>query len=91
MRSRFTAFTVGQPTYLLKTWHPSTRPKALELDPTTKWYRLDIERTERGGLLDSDGIVSFRAFYRHPHGPGEQHEVSQFVREDGQWFYVGAH
>jgi len=90
MRSRFTAFAVGDSDYLLKTWHRSTRPKRLELDPAMGWYRLDIVWTERGGLLDADGEVSFRAYFRHPDGAGEQSEVSHFVREHGHWFYVEA-
>lgn len=90
MRSRFTAFAVGDAAYLLKTWHPTTRPKTLDLDVDQRWYRLDILWTERGGLLDSDGQVSFRAYFRHPDGAGQQAEVSRFVREAGQWFYLGA-
>ena len=89
MRSRFTAFAVGDPTYLLKTWHRSTRPKTLDLDVDQRWYRLDILWTERGGILDSDGQVSFRAYYRHPDGAGQLTEVSRFVREAGQWLYLG--
>lgn len=88
MRSRFTAFAVGDAAYLLRTWHPNTRPAILDLDPARHWYRLDILWTERGGVLDSDGQVSFRAYFRHPDGPGEQAEVSRFVREDKQWFYL---
>lgn len=90
MRSRFTAFAIGDSAYLLKTWHLSTRPKALDLDPAMRWYRLDIVWAERGGLLDTDGEVSFRAYFRHPDGAGQQDEVSRFVREDGQWCYVDA-
>lgn len=90
MRSRFTAFAVGNPAYLLRTWHRSTRPKTLALDTDRQWYRLDIVWAERGGLLDTDGQVSFRAYYRHPDGAGQQAEVSRFVREDGQWCYVDA-
>ena len=33
MRSRFTAFALGDADYLLRTWHPDTRPESLELDP----------------------------------------------------------
>lgn len=88
MRSRFTAFALGDSAYLLRTWHPSTRPPTLELDPEQRWYRLDVGRTIQGGLFDDEGIVSFRAFYRHPDGPGRQEEVSRFVKEDGQWFYL---
>lgn len=90
MRSRFTAFAVGDPAYLLRTWHRSTRPKTLDLDVDRRWYRLDIAWTERGGLLDQDGEVSFRAFFRDPDGAGSQQEVSRFLREDGHWFYLGA-
>lgn len=90
MRSRFTAFALNAPAYLLETWHRSTRPHTLELDPARRWYRLDIEKTERGGPLDSEGIVAFCAYFRHPDGAGDQYEVSRFVREDGRWFYIDA-
>lgn len=88
MRSRFSAFAVGDAAYLLATWHPSTRPAALELDPELRWYSLDVLRTERGGPLDRDGVVEFVAHHRSPDGAGELHEVSRFVREGGRWLYV---
>jgi SEC-C motif domain protein len=88
MRSRFSAFALGDAAYLLRTWHPSTRPRDLVLDPEDRWYRLDVIRTERGGLLDTDGVVEFRAHRRSPSGPAIVHEVSRFVREDRQWLYV---
>jgi len=90
MRSRYTAYVVGDRSYLLATWHPSTRPTRLELDPAVRWYRLDVEHRERGGPLDGDGIVEFRAFYRHDGDRGEQHETSRFLREGGRWRYVDA-
>ena len=33
MRSRFTAFAVGDVAHLQASWHPSTRPTTLDLDP----------------------------------------------------------
>lgn len=90
MRSRFSAFAVGDRDYLLRSWHPKTRPDALDLDAGMRWYRLDILSTSRGGPLDVDGIVEFRAFYRSADGRGDQHEVSRFVREGRTWFYVDA-
>ena len=42
MRSRFTAFAIGDAAYLLSSWHPSTRPSTLELEDDIRWYRLDI-------------------------------------------------
>lgn len=94
MRSRFSAFAVGDDDYLLATWHPSTRPESLELDERLRWYRLDIESTEAGGLGDDAGVVEFTAHYKPKQGSdaaaGSQHEVSRFVRHDGRWYYVDA-
>lgn len=88
MRSRFSAFALGDAAYLLATWHASTRPATLELDASMRWYRLDVLRTEHGGQLDRDGVVAFDAHYRSPDGRGVQHEVSVFRRDDGRWFYL---
>ena len=97
MRSRFSAFALGLPEYLLDSWHPSTRPEELELDPHLRWQLLDILRTERGGPFDRSGIVEFRATFRDGTGTvtgtggstrGELHETSSFVREGQRWYYV---
>jgi SEC-C motif-containing protein len=88
MRSRFSAFALGDSDYLLETWHPDRRPRSLELDPEQRWTRLDILRTERGGMLDDRGVVEFRAHYRVGSVAGSQHELSSFVRENGRWYYV---
>jgi len=90
MRSRYTAFAIGDEDYLLRSWHPRTRPDHLELDPDQQWYLLEVLRTERGGLLENDGIVEFRAHYRHFGERHSLHETSRFVRENGSWLYVSA-
>jgi SEC-C motif-containing protein len=86
MRSRYSAFVVGDPAYLLETWYPRTRPRSLELDPDARWTGLEIVSTSGGSMLDAEGIVEFRA---HRVG-GEQHERSRFVRQNGRWFYLDA-
>lgn len=55
-----------------------------------RWYRLDIVRRERGGPLDREGVVEFRAHSRHDGERGQVHEVSRFVRDSGRWTYVAA-
>ena len=89
MRARFSAFALGDAPYLLRSWHPSTRPAQLDLDAGLRWYRLDIERTERGGPFDRDGVVEFTAHYSGSER-GALHETSRFRREHGDWFYVDA-
>ncbi len=96
MRSRYAAFAVGDGAYLLRTWHPRTRPERLDLDPTTHWTGLRVLRTERGTPDDEDGIVEFVARWTEPSTPspgtarrrGELHEVSRFARRAGRWLYL---
>jgi len=88
MRSRFSAFAVGDEAYLLRSWHPATRPSNLGLDPAQRWTRLEILGKTGGGLLHAEGTVEFRAHYTEPGHSDVLHENSRFVRDDGQWVYV---
>jgi len=88
MRSRYSAFAVGDVDYLLATWHPATRPSSLDLDPGLRWQRLDIVRVADGGPSDRRGTVEFRAHYVQGRHAGELHEVSRFVRQEDAWVYV---
>lgn len=86
MRSRYSAFVLDLPDYLLATWHPSTCPVRLEPDGVTTWKRLEvIESGEEG----ERGWVHFRATFREGRRWSMLEEVSRFVSEAGQWFYVG--
>jgi SEC-C motif-containing protein len=88
MRSRYSAYVRRLTPYLLATWHPSTRPAALDLaaDQTT-WLGLKVKRHDIG---DADhATVEFIARYRIGGGSAVRlHETSRFVREDGRWFYL---
>jgi SEC-C motif-containing protein len=88
MRSRFSAFARGLDGYLIASWHPSTRPARLELDPDVVWRRLQLVDTVAGGPDDAEGVVEFRASYRDASGAGLLHERSRFVRVAGRWVYL---
>ncbi|MGO2112456.1 MAG: YchJ family protein [Pseudoclavibacter sp.] len=88
MRSRYSAFAALDADYLRRSWHASTRPGSLTLDPETRWMRLDVLRTRSGGPFDESGEVEFRAIARDGDGRYALHEVSSFVRESGEWYYV---
>jgi SEC-C motif domain protein len=83
MRSRYSAFVRGDVAYLLASWHPSTRPERLDLDPRVRWAGLEV-LASAGGVFDTHGTVEFKA----RHDRGVQHERSRFRREDGRWYYV---
>ncbi|ADG72978.1 sec-C motif domain protein [Cellulomonas flavigena DSM 20109] len=88
MRSRYSAFAVGDAAYLQRSWHPSTRPADLVLDAGVRWYRLDVLATTGGGVFDTTGTVEFEAFWRGPDGRGSLREVSRFRRGPDGWQYV---
>lgn len=86
MRSRYTAFVLERADYLQATWHPSTRPAALDFEPGTKWLGLEVRRHRPNG--EDRAEVEFVARYRVGGRAVRLHETSRFVREGGRWFYV---
>ncbi|WP_031004581.1 YchJ family protein [Streptomyces sp. NRRL F-5727] len=88
MRSRYSAFVVGDAPYLLRTWAPETRPGTLDLDPGMLWKGLEILGTTDGTAFHQSGTVTFRARYAHGGEAGSLHERSRFTRHDGAWVYV---
>jgi SEC-C motif-containing protein len=90
MRSRYSAFVLQRPAYLLATWHPGTRPGDLALEPATQWLGLTV-RQHRCTGADSAEVDFVARSRRAGRGGGQAHRLSErsrFVREDGRWFYV---
>lgn len=87
MRSRYSAYVLGQHGYLLATWHPRTRPAAIEADPTgLRWLGLEVKRHHAPD--NKHATVEFVA--RHKLGGRAQRlqELSRFERVEGLWLYV---
>jgi SEC-C motif-containing protein len=85
MRSRYTAYVVGDEDYLKASWHASTRPAESVVDASIKWLALDLRNAQEE---DDEAIVEFVARCRVSGRGHRLHETSHFVREAGQWFYV---
>lgn len=88
MRSRYSAFAVGDADYLWRTWHPRTRPESVDIDPQVQWTGLEIVRCVGGLNGDAEGDVEFRAFYRESQRTGTLHELSRFAVRARRWLYV---
>ncbi|MFF9037002.1 YchJ family protein [Streptomyces sp. NPDC014892] len=84
MRSRYSAFVMRDEAYLLRSWHPRTRPAEVAFDTTMRWTGLEILDTRDGTPFHTTGTVTFRASFRG----GSLHERSRFERVDGAWVYV---
>jgi SEC-C motif domain protein len=88
MRSRYTAFAIGDAHYLYRTWHPTTRPVRIDFDHDLRWTRLEILGTTGGGPFHTEGTVEFNAHYTDAGRPDLLHENSRFVQDEGQWLYA---
>ena len=89
MRSRYSAYVLKNSTYLLNTWHPSTRPQQLDFsEDKTQWQSLSIIQSEAGQIQDTQGKVAFIAYYKINGRAFKLCENSLFSQEAGQWFYL---
>lgn len=85
MRSRYTAYTLEDETYLLKTWHLSKRPSHLPEQQQVKWIALTVIAHHQE---EHTAVVEFSAQFKVNGRATKMREKSRFVFEDGQWFYV---
>jgi len=92
MRSRYSAYASGDYDYLIRTHDPETcKTDAADLrrgSGRLTWLGLRVERTERGGVDDDDGRVTFTASFFDGRQRGELRERSRFRRLEGAWVYV---
>lgn len=89
MRSRYSAFALGQADYLRRSWHPDTCPTTVRNADDQVWVGLEVTDA-RGGAFDTEGEVEFIAHYERNGTPGQLHERSRFVRHEGRWVYLDA-
>jgi SEC-C motif domain protein len=89
MRSRYAAYVLGLHGYLLDTWHPNTRPAAIEADPPgLRWLGLEVRKCVN---IDADqSTVEFIARSKLGGRAHRLHETSRFERVKNRWLYVEA-
>lgn len=93
MRSRYAAFAKQEIGYLMSTVHPDFSDDANEED-TRNWAArahftgLTIKRTEKGGVDDDEGIVEFVARYTDQGREAVYHEVGNFKKHEGRWYFT---
>ena len=93
MRARYSSYVTGDVLFLKTS---ATKAVQEEFDEKTSqtwsrsaaWHGLEIISTEKGGPDDDTGVVEFRALYTANNEFCNHHEVSQFVKEDGEWKFA---
>lgn len=92
MRSRYSAFVKGKLDHLRESLHPDSRH---DYDPLStqkwseqsEWEKLDVLNS-CGGENDDAGVVEFVATYRQKGAWLVHHELAEFRRLQGRWYYV---
>lgn len=94
MRSRYSAHTLGNFDYIIKTTAPESQEDLDKDSMETQsknldWVQLDILETTDGGKADDKGTVTFSARYLHKSQVNAHVEKSEFRKDDdGHWLYV---
>lgn len=91
MRSRYTAFVLGQLDYIEKTMKGPALENFNRLETKrwlscVKWLELKIYNSEFS--FGTRAYVEFEAFFIENQRITSIHEKSEFLFENGHWFYV---
>ena len=92
MRARYSAHVKSQVDYIYDTTHPDHKKNC---DPKSvaawcrkaQWQALEVLAVTDGGPEDQTGTVEFVARYREKERPYRHHEIAEFLRHEGRWYF----
>lgn len=93
MRARYAAYVGVQMDFVFETTHPDHRQGydhagAKQWAEDSEWLGLEIVDTQKGGKDDSIGEVEFVARFREKGQDREHHELAQFKKSKGAWYFT---
>jgi SEC-C motif-containing protein len=96
MRSRYSAYVLGDIDYIVATHHPDLRDEvdreaSEQWSSDADWQGLEIVKTGGGGPDDDRGYVEFIAYYKLDGEDCEHHEHAEFAKIDDTWFFEDGH
>lgn len=92
MRSRYSAYALKLPEYILQTWHPETRPASLSEEELNgiKWLKLVVLSHQLTDETHAE-VVFIATYQSGKQKKSQLTEHSSFVRTNDRWLYVGEH
>lgn len=95
MRARYSAILQNNMDFISDSHDPRTRydfdlKATREWAEQTQWLGLEILETEAGGEEDQRGWVEFKAYFQGKEGKEAHHELSEFNRRKGKWYFSKA-
>jgi SEC-C motif-containing protein len=96
MRSRYSAYVKVDMDHIVNTTHEDKRGEFNRAESEawakkTDWHSLEILRSEVGDGDDPSGSVEFIARFRKNGKMAHHHEVAEFRKEEGKWFFYDGH
>ncbi|MCP4051030.1 MAG: YchJ family protein [bacterium] len=93
MRSRYTAYATDNVSYISKTVkgfaaESYDEQKTAEWARNAEWLGLEIIKADPVSDQDESGFVEFIAKYRLEGQDHDHHEISEFHKIDGMWYFV---
>src|SRR5512138_1526762 len=93
MRSRYAAYVKVNTDYIFNTTHPQHRSDydhkgTEEWARGAEWLGLEILGAVAGGPEDTIGTVEFVAHFKENGEERHHHELGQFIKDDGQWYFT---
>lgn len=89
MRSRYSAYALNKPDYIIKTTHPSnhdlSRESIIEFSQSTKFEQLVIHDFQESG---NEATVTFTAYLSQDGHDATFTEKSYFKKVNGVWLYA---
>lgn len=92
MRARYSAHVTSEIDYIHDTTLASrrgdfNRARLLNWTKNAQWLGLEILNTTDGTPEDTTGTVEFIARYREKGKRVNHHEIAEFTKEDGRWYF----
>ena len=92
MRARYSAFAQQEMPYLLETLHPGQRSDydeagAAKWARESDWTGLEILKVTGDPATENTGSVEFKASYRRNNEKLEHHELAEFRKTNGTWYF----
>jgi len=92
MRARYSAFAHEEMPYLLETLHPGQRNDydeagAAKWARESDWTGLEILKVTGDPATENTGSVEFKACYRRNNEKLEHHELAEFRKTNGIWYF----
>jgi len=93
MRSRYSAYALGNVDWIVESQSPDgrafvDRQATEQWSARAKWHRMEIVEVKDGAEDDTEGFVDFKAYYSIAGEDITHHEVASFRKEDDTWYFV---